>query len=1135
MNITHKIIKYSFFVFFLLVGLLGAAQVSEVEYGKNRIQYHDDFDQWLLYESQNFITYWYGKARNHGVSTVKLAEQDHDEILDIIEHRINDKIEIIVFSDLADLKQSNIGNDETFISRVGKTKIEGNRIFVYFDGDHEQLRRQIRKGIAEVFLNSMFFGSNLQEIVQNSVSGNVPSWFQTGLVNYVGSFWNIQNDNELRNLFLTEKKTSFKRMHNIYPDIVGQSLWYYIGLTYGRSEISNLLYLTRINRSIEDAFLYVFGVEFEDITEKWENYFSARYAKEQELFTAADDGEQLTYRRKKRVPMSQVRYNASGSLLAIVDNQISKTRIIIRDQQSGKSLKLFKHGFRNNVQQTDYNYPMVAWHPSDDVLYALYEYRDKITLRIEDLNTGQIQEQILPERYDRIYSMEVMSEQELIFSALSEGAVNLFYYTTNTRQSTQLTDDIYDDLDIRMGMIDNVPGILFSSNRPDAKQSINSVDTLLPFENFNIFFLALEDEALQLYQLTDEEHNLRSPVSIGENQITYLSGHRGITNRVISQISSYVDESKVKVTFSDSTEEVIDRESLADLPDSLIAATEQLSEKKYRAATTSETNLLQNILLYDINIPRSTAVEGHQIKDDYHLFERSLFPLSSSTTGSSVHAQMLDETKSPNRPPTRNRPEENRPAEEVIRSSGDDREYRFQSEFDDMETEAVTEILEVLSKAKLATTEVVENQPSANQETVPINRLRIVPYQLKFRMHSLSTNMDNSQLFGGLDSYAGFKREFEPTPLGILIKANFKDLFEDYVFEGGVRIPTSFNGAEFFLVFDDKKNRLDRRYAIYRKSLLENQSSNGFEGQRSRTTVLLGQYGVRYPLDVYNSIRATATLRQDKITFLASDQTSLNNPDLEDQRVGLRVEYVFDNSLDIDINIRSGTRFKVYTEVLKKFDLSLDPLDFSFSKGFMTVVGTDARHYLNFAKHSVLAGRFAASTSFGSERILYFLGGIDNWLIPMFNQEIPQPSTGNFAYRTISPNLRGFDYNIRNGSTFALLNAELRIPFLKYISRRPIKISFLRHLQVVGFADVGAAWEGVSPFDEDNPINILHLENPPTVRLKVNYYRDPLVVGYGVGVRTMLFGYFLRLDYAWGLETRIVQKPKLHFALGLDF
>ncbi|MDH3650935.1 MAG: hypothetical protein OEQ53_14710 [Saprospiraceae bacterium] len=1113
------------------------AQVSEVEYGKNRIQFHDDFDQWLLYESQNFITYWYGKARNHGVSTVKLAEKDHDEILDIIEHRINDKIEIIVFSDLSDLKQSNIGNDETFITRVGKTKIEGNRIFVYFDGDHEQLRIQIRKGIAEVFLNSMFFGSNLQEIVQNSVSGNVPSWFQSGLVNYIGSFWSVENDNELRNIFLHEKKTSFKRLHNIYPGIVGQSLWYYIGMTYGRSEISNLLYLTRINRSIEDAFLYVFGVQFEDLTEKWEKYFTARYNKEQSLFTPTDSGAPLPFKRKKRVPVSQVRYNAAGNLLAIVDNQISKTRIMIRDQESGKGLKLFKHGYRNNIQQTDYNYPMVAWHPQDDILYIIYEYRDKITLRIENINTGEINEQILPERYERVYAMDVMSERELVFSALSEGAVDLFYYTTNTRQSTQLTDDIYDDLDIRMSMIDETQGILFSSNRPDAKEQIQTVDTTLPFYTFNVFFLALEDEAPVLYQLTHEEKtNLRQPAGAGDNQITYLSGYRGIQNRVVSNVEAYIDDLETKVTFADSSERIVANAELDSYADSLIIAREQLTSKKYKSQRVAETNLLQNILLYDINLHRQKATESHRIRDDYFLFERSLYPQIATAPGSSVHFQILDQSQPTDIPRRTNRTDETRPAEEVIRSSGDDNVYRFQSEYGDMEGSTVDEMLEELANEnKLVSTDVLENQLDLNIQKTPINRLRIVPYQLKFKMHSLSTTMDNSQLFGGLDSYAGFKREFEPTPLGILVKANFKDLFEDYVFEGGVRIPTSFNGAEYFLVFDDKKNRLDKRYAVYRKSLLENQSSNGFEGQRSRTTVLLGQFGVRYPLDVYNSVRATATIRQDKITFLASDQNSLNSPDVEDQRVGLRLEYVFDNSLDIDINIRSGTRFKVYTEVLKKFDLSVDPLDFSFSQGFMTVVGTDARHYLNFAKHSVLAGRFAASTSFGSERILYFLGGVDNWLIPVFNQEIPQPTTGNFAYRTISPNLRGFDYNIRNGSTFALFNAELRIPFLKYLSRRPIKISFLRHLQVVGFADVGAAWEGVSPFDEDNPINILNLENPPTVRLKVNYYRDPLVVGYGVGVRTMLFGYFLRLDYAWGLETRIVQKPKLHFALGVDF
>jgi len=59
-------------------------------------------------------------------------------------------------------------------------------------------------------------------------------------------------------------------------------------------------------------------------------------------------------------------------------------------------------------------------------------------------------------------------------------------------------------------------------------------------------------------------------------------------------------------------------------------------------------------------------------------------------------------------------------------------------------------------------------------------------------------------------------------------------------------------------------------------------------------------------------------------------------------------------------------------------------------------------------------------------------------------------------------------------------------------------------------------------------------DNAP-VQIKVNYFRDPIVAGYGVGVRSMLFGYFIRLDYGWGIETRVVQDPRWHLAMGMDF
>ena len=95
--------------------------------------------------------------------------------------------------------------------------------------------------------------------------------------------------------------------------------------------------------------------------------------------------------------------------------------------------------------------------------------------------------------------------------------------------------------------------------------------------------------------------------------------------------------------------------------------------------------------------------------------------------------------------------------------------------------------------------------------------------------------------------------------------------------------------------------------------------------------------------------------------------------------------------------------------------------------------------------------------------------------------------------------------------------------------------SFWRNFQLIGFFDVGTAWQGKNPYRGDNPLNTIYVYNPPTVAVKVNYFRDPLVAGYGVGVRAPIFGMYLRVDYGWGIETRVIQDPVLHIALGTDF
>jgi len=55
------------------------------------------------------------------------------------------------------------------------------------------------------------------------------------------------------------------------------------------------------------------------------------------------------------------------------------------------------------------------------------------------------------------------------------------------------------------------------------------------------------------------------------------------------------------------------------------------------------------------------------------------------------------------------------------------------------------------------------------------------------------------------------------------------------------------------------------------------------------------------------------------------------------------------------------------------------------------------------------------------------------------------------------------------------------------------------------------------------------------IQLNVRYFRNPLIMGYGAGVRTSVLGYLIKFDYAWGIENDQLQDPRFYFSIGADF
>ena len=462
--------------------------------------------------------------------------------------------------------------------------------------------------------------------------------------------------------------------------------------------------------------------------------------------------------------------------------------------------------------------------------------------------------------------------------------------------------------------------------------------------------------------------------------------------------------------------------------------------------------------------------------------------------------------------------------------------YKFITEFED--PEVIVELKDNKPNENIIRDLLPTKDLYADEQynIIEFRSARVTASRLTFRLDNFTTKLDNQVLFEGLESYVGEENQLDYNPAGLLLKATIKDLFEDYVFEGGVRIPTSFDGTEYFLVFDDKKKLIDKRYAVYRKTNTDFSDDSVFPSQKSKKNSLIGLYQLKYPFDIYRSIRATGTLRFDRFYFQSAEDASFNEPVNNEKRIGIKLEYVYDNTIDIDENLRHGTRYKFWVEAINRFNLQLtDGFELKPSEGFTSIIGADFRHYIPFLNHSIIALRAAGSTSFGSEKIMYYLGGVNGWIFQKFDETTPTPDGGMFAYKTAATQLRGFKYNIRNGGSYGLINTEIRMPLFKYLKGKNIKSSFLRNFQLVLFYDAGVAWHGLSPFSDENPLNTQTVSSPPVIEVKVDFFRDPLVMGYGAGLRTKILGYHLKLDYAWGIETRKVNDGIFYFALGTDF
>jgi hypothetical protein len=1121
----NRITQWIFFIGFLLP-VLANAQVNSVEFGKNRVQ-HKKF-VWKFYQSPNFNTYIAQGGVELGKFVTQVAEEELRPIENFIEYSLQRRANIVVYNNYNDYKSSNIGLGSDWQNSGGLTKLVNNKLVVYFDGNHEHLKHQIKEGIAKVLTDNLLFGDDIGEFASNQALLDLPKWLVDGYVAYAGQSWSTETDDELKSAILGGRYSSFYQFAFEKPVLAGHAFWYYIGEKYRKENITYLLYLARIYKNLNNACLRVCKKKFKEVLNDFMQYEQEVYAKDirqrrnqpKGTLNISEDVSKNDYFRFQANP------NPKSSTYGVV--QFRKGQYSVKMMENFYDAKtLLKIGVRTNQGDINPNYPILAWDGKGTRLLVVYWEDGKIKMFVYD-NVAKYKrfKQEINGDFDQILDASFMLDaNSLIFSAVKKGHSDIYTYKIEENKATQITNDVYDDLDPTFVAFPNRVGIIFSSNRPGPNAPTG--DTILPGKYpYNIYMVDIlnDSKQKQLAQLTNvKTGNARYPMQYNTNHFTYVSNENGIGNRWAGFFSTqrngldtlyYIGDELLRnpsVNEFDSTLRAWQKPE----PDS-VSYFQVYKDSTYTFPITNyQSSLLETRIAGNNGTVSEVRREGdfkfvYKLKVD----EQALAKRNVSARPTEYIRKLTAEKKATDgKAIIYNK----KAAADTLKKAKD----FFQNEFADEKPDSTSFAVQNKMEAALPKTSV-------------LNKSRLFDYRLKFSSDYVLSGFTNNILVNRYQPYAGGSGPIQlnnGNDFNFTFRVGVSDLMEDVKFVGGVRFGTNLSDKDVFFTYQNLRKRLDWGVTYYRSNI-----SNFYN--TSFNTMLytnLYQFNVTYPFNEVKSLRATVGLRTDRGVLRSYDNNSglpdpnaLKYADTVTKYIVSRLEYVHDNTINPTQNIWVGLRYKVY------LDVNMPSFKTALNNGKATLnLGFDGRYYHKIYRNFIWAGRAAGDFSWGGQKILYYLGGVDGWISPQFNRNQPAADQ-TYAFQSLTVNMRGYNQNIANGNNAVVINSEFRFPVFSTLINRPINNAFLRNFQVVQFVDLGTAWNGSYNGIKRPGEVIVSPTSPILVRLDAGGL-GPFAGGYGFGVRSTLLGYFMKLDAGWPMKGVFVGKPVWYFALGFDF
>lgn len=518
--------KYGYISLFALLMTAFALPAQTNMIGGENIVQHKQL-KWNRISSESFEVNYHQGDPVMASLTARYAEEALWEVCRLLDFKNRARYAFYLFTSPVDMVHSNMfprRNDK----EGGITPIRTNTTPIAFPGNYQDLQKRVRSEVTRMVMEDYYFGGGIQASIQNTVLLHLPKWYSEGFSSYVGEGWDFRDELWLTSLENANLLDFALEGDNYVNHIARKSIWYFIVSTYGQEKLSEIFYMTRLTRSVEDGIVHVLGITLKTLTERWREFVLQRIT------------ENGTFREKLEDNASSLRLNKDDRLVSFalspvggkaalqVENE-GRFKVLIYDFKTNEMIESpIEGGFRTDqLEGIEPDFPM-EWSPDGTVLLTTTWQKGDVVFAMYNTADGELSYIPFRPRLERIFQMKWSHDgKRIVCSGLRTGQIDLFYFSPGGSGFVQLTNDLYDDLNPVWSADDQ--RIYYASTRDNDTIKADDIRFDVYRNHFDIWEYNVSEGSLR--RVTNSPVSDEFPVSVASSfEIMVLHNESGVYN-----------------------------------------------------------------------------------------------------------------------------------------------------------------------------------------------------------------------------------------------------------------------------------------------------------------------------------------------------------------------------------------------------------------------------------------------------------------------------------------------------------------------------------------------------------------------------------------------------------------------------